>query len=56
VAQIVARRLAVRQARVLISDRHPRGGPLPSGSYDDNKSGALRVVDIPKYCMSAGLM
>jgi hypothetical protein len=31
VAQIVARRLAVRQARVRISARHPRGGPLPSG-------------------------
>ncbi len=31
VAQIVAHRLAVRQARVRISARHPRGGPLPSG-------------------------
>ncbi|MFN9909531.1 MAG: hypothetical protein ACK56F_26010 [bacterium] len=37
VAQIVARRLAVRQARVRISARHPRGGPLPSGSHEDNK-------------------
>jgi hypothetical protein len=36
VAQIVARRLAVRQARVRIPARHPRGGPLPSGT--------LRVV------------
>ncbi len=35
-AQIVARRLAVRQARVRISARHPRGGPLTSGSYEDN--------------------
>ncbi len=32
VAQIAARRLAVRQARVRISARHPRGGPPPSGS------------------------
>ena len=31
VAQIVAHRLAVRQARVRISARHPWGGPLPSG-------------------------
>jgi hypothetical protein len=31
VAQIVARRLAVRQARVRISARHPSGGSLPSG-------------------------
>jgi hypothetical protein len=31
VAQIIARRLAVRQARVRISARQPRGGPLPSG-------------------------
>ncbi len=31
VAQIVPRWLAVRQARVRISARHPRGGPLPSG-------------------------
>ncbi len=29
VAQTVARRLAVRQARVRISARRPRGGPLP---------------------------
>jgi hypothetical protein len=37
VAQIVARRLAVRQARVRISARHPRGGPLLSGSDEDYK-------------------
>jgi hypothetical protein len=30
VDQIVARRLAVRQARVRISALHPRGSPLPS--------------------------
>ncbi len=41
VAQTVARRLAVRQARVRISARHPRGGPLPTGSHEDNK----RVLD-----------
>jgi hypothetical protein len=29
--------LAVRQARVRISARHPRGGPIPSGSHEDNK-------------------
>jgi hypothetical protein len=46
VAQIVAHRLAVRQARVRISARHPRGGPLPSGCNEDNKSGSLRVVNI----------
>jgi hypothetical protein len=38
VAQIIARRLAVRQARVRISARHPRGGPLLlNGSDEDNK-------------------
>jgi hypothetical protein len=46
VAQIVARLLALRQARVRISFRHPRGGPLPSGCYEENKSGTRRVVDI----------
>ncbi len=56
VAQIVARRLAVRQALVRISARHPRGGPLyRAESNEDNKSGALRVVFIT-YCMSARLM
>ncbi len=29
---------------VRISARHPRGGPLPSGSNEENKSGARRVV------------
>ncbi len=43
-AQIVARRLAVRQARVRISARHPRRGPLPVGSYEENKSGTRRVI------------
>ncbi len=38
VAKTVARRLAVRQARVRISARHPRGGPLPSGSNEEIKS------------------
>ncbi len=41
VAQIVAHRLAVRQARVRISARHPRGCPLPSGCNEDNKSGSV---------------
>ena len=36
----VARRLAVRQVRVRISARHPRGGPLPSGSNEEIKSGS----------------
>ncbi len=45
-AQIVAHRLAVRQARVRISARHSRGGPLSSGCNEDNMSGSLRVV----YC------
>ncbi len=39
VARTVACRLAVRQARVRISARHPRGGHLPSGSYEESKSG-----------------
>jgi hypothetical protein len=52
VAQIVAHRLAVRQARVRISARHPyRGGPLPSGCNEDNKSGTLRVVYINIVCL-----
>jgi hypothetical protein len=55
VAQTVARRLAVRQARVRISARHPRGCPLPSVSNEEIKSGAQRVVYI-KYHMSARLM
>jgi hypothetical protein len=38
-----ARQLAVRQARVRISARHPTGGPLPSGSNEENKSGTRRV-------------
>jgi hypothetical protein len=37
VAHTVERRLAVRQAQVRISARHPRGGPLPSGSHEENK-------------------
>jgi hypothetical protein len=37
VAHTVARRLSVRQARVRISARHPRGGTLPSGSHEDIK-------------------
>ncbi len=35
--------LAVRQARVRISDRHPRGGPPLSGTNEEIKSGARRV-------------
>ncbi len=47
VAQSVARWFAVRQARVRISDRHHKGGgPLPSGSNEEIKSGARRVVYI----------
>jgi hypothetical protein len=34
-------RLALRQARERISARNLRGGPLPSGSNEDNKSGTL---------------
>jgi hypothetical protein len=30
-------RKAVRQAQVRISAQHSRGGPLLSGSYEDNK-------------------
>jgi hypothetical protein len=39
VAQTIARRLAGWQARVRISARHPRGGPLLSGSNEEIKSG-----------------
>jgi hypothetical protein len=46
VAQIVAHQLVVRQARVRISARHPREGPLPSGCNEDTKSSSLRVVYI----------
>ncbi len=52
VAQTVARRLAIWQARVRIPARHPRGGPLPSGSNEEIKSGIRRVLYI-KYCMYA---
>jgi hypothetical protein len=55
VAQLVARRLAVRQARVRISARHPRGGPLLSGSDEDNKK-RFSTSYIYKYCMYACLM
>jgi hypothetical protein len=55
VAQIVARRLAVRQARVRISLGTPEEALYRAESNEDNKSGALRVVYI-KYCMSARLM
>jgi hypothetical protein len=55
-AQTVASRLAVRQAaRVRISARRPRGGPLPSGSNEEIKSGFRRVVYI-NYCMCNRLM
>ncbi len=40
VAQIVARRFAVRQAR-----------PVPRGSYEDKKSGTLWVVYIKNVCL-----
>ncbi len=53
VAQIVARRLAVRQARVQISAWHPKGGPLPSGSYEDNRMIYILYI-YKKYCMYAG--
>ncbi len=55
VAQTAARRLAVWQARARISARHLRGGPLPSGSNEEIKSGTRRVLYI-KYCMYARLM
>ncbi len=45
-AQTVASRLAVWQARVRISARHPRGGPLPSGSNEEIKSGTRQVLYI----------
>ena len=48
-------RLAVWQARVRISARHPTGGPLPSGSYEEIKSGARRVLYMT-YGMYARLM
>jgi hypothetical protein len=37
---------AVRQVRDRISARHPREGPLPSGSYEETKSGTRRVIYI----------
>ncbi len=52
VAQIVARWLAVRQARVRISARHPRGGPILSGSDEDNKK-RFSTSYIYKYCILA---
>ncbi len=55
VAQTVARRLAVRQAQVRISARHSKGGPIQSGSNEEMKSGARRVVSI-KYYIYARLM
>jgi hypothetical protein len=55
-AQIVARRLAVRQARVRISARHPRGGPLPSGSCEKTKGGTRRVIYIYINCMYVRFM
>ncbi len=51
-ALIVARRFDVRQARVRISARHPRGGPLLSGSDEDNKK-RFSTCYIYKYCMYA---
>jgi hypothetical protein len=45
-AQTVARRIAVWQARVRISARHPWGGPLPSGSNEEIKSGTRLVLYI----------
>ncbi len=45
VAQVVARRLAVRQVRVRISVLHPRG------CNEDNKSGTLRVVYTNIVCL-----
>jgi hypothetical protein len=44
VAKTVAR--AVRQARVRISARQPRRGPLLSGSNEEIKSGSRRVIYI----------
>ncbi len=55
VAQIVALRLAVRQARVRISAPHPRGGPLLSRSDEDKKK-RFSTNYIYKYCMYARLM
>jgi hypothetical protein len=56
VAQIVARWLAVRQARGFESRLGiPEEALYRAESNEDNKSGALRVVYI-KYCMSARLM
>jgi hypothetical protein len=57
VAQIVARQLAVRQARVRISARHPRGGTLPSGSYEENKSGrrVILYINVVQYVCSVNV-
>ncbi len=54
--QLVARRLAVRQARVRISARrHPRGGPLLIGSDEDKKK-RFSTSYTYKYCMFTRLM
>ncbi len=47
-------RLAERQAWVRISARHPWGGALPSGSTEEIKAGARRVIYI-KYYMHLNL-
>jgi hypothetical protein len=59
VAQIVAHPLAVPYDRPEFESwlGTPRGGPLPSGCNEDNKSGILRVVYINIVsCMTARLM
>ncbi len=54
VAQTVARRLAVRQAQVRISSRHPRGGPA---LYRAEAMRRSRVIyTIFKYYMYARLI
>ncbi len=46
VAQIVAHRLAAGRPEFESRLGTPRGGPLPSGCTEENKSGTLRVVYI----------
>jgi hypothetical protein len=55
VAQLVARRLAVRQAWVRISARHPSGGPLLSGSdeYNRKRFSTSYILYINIVCMLA---
>ncbi len=51
--RVLRRRLAARQARVRISARRPRGGPLQSESHEDNKrvySTSVVNIEISYLC------